>query len=183
MKKNNTLTLKSSGFFILCLVMFFAPGARAEEPAHDFIGAKMCALCHKKTEQGLQLQIWQESKHSKAFGALAAQEAKDIAASMGIDDPQASGKCLKCHATAYWFSEERKSEDVDPEEGVSCESCHGPGKDYKSKSVMSDHNAALAAGLLDPAENTCRKCHNEESPTFKTFDYASQYEKIKHPKP
>jgi hypothetical protein len=90
---------------------------------------------------------------------------------------------LKCHATAYNFSEAKVTESVPVEEGVSCESCHGPGKDYMKKSVMEDKDAAIEAGLVIPDEQTCKKCHNEESPNYKPFDFAARWEEIKHPVP
>ena len=69
------------------------------------------------------------------------------------------------------------------EEGVSCESCHGPGKDYMKKSVMQNKDEAVALGLIIPNEQTCVRCHNQESPTFKAFDFAQRWDEIKHPVP
>ena len=161
---------------------FFAvPVAMALD--HEFAGATKCSMCHKKVEQGEQFRIWQESKHAKAFETLGTPAAKEVAAKFGISDPQTSGKCLKCHATAFWFSEEKVSEAIPVEEGVSCESCHGPGKDYMKKSVMQDRETAVAEGLLIPNEQTCRKCHNEESPVFKPFDYNERWGEIEHSVP
>ena len=150
---------------------------------HEFASVKKCALCHKKPEQGEQLRIWEESHHAKAFATLGTPEAKEAAAKLGIDDPQKSGKCLKCHSTAYGFTEEVVSTAIPVEEGVSCESCHGPGKDYMKKSVMEDIEQAKAAGLIIPDESTCVKCHNQESPTFKPFNFQERWDKIKHPIP
>ncbi|MBI4353507.1 MAG: cytochrome c3 family protein [Candidatus Omnitrophica bacterium] len=167
--------------FVL-LVVLAAP-AGAVELAHEFIGAKKCSLCHSKPAQGEQYAIWLQSKHAKAIESLGTPEAKEIAAKLGIENPQASGKCLKCHSTAYWFSEERVSEAIAVEEGISCESCHGAGKDYAKKSVMQNREGAVAQGLLIPDEATCQKCHNEEAPTFKSFDFKEKWEKIKHALP
>lgn len=161
------------------LFLVSAPFADAQ-PAHEFVGVSKCALCHKKPEKGEQFRIWQESKHAKAFETLGTPEAKAAAAKLGIDDPQTSGKCLKCHSTAYGFSELKVTEAIPVEEGISCESCHGPGKDYMKKSMMEDRDAAIGAGLAIPDENTCRKCHNEESPSFKVFDFKERWELIKH---
>ena len=72
---------------------------------------------------------------------------------------------------------------IQPQEGISCETCHGPGKDYMKKSTMEDKDAAKAAGLILPDENTCKKCHNPESPNYKEFDFKTNWEKIKHPIP
>lgn len=155
----------------------------AQAPAHQFVGAKKCSLCHKKPEEGNQYGIWMDSKHAKAYEVLGTQAAKDAAAKLGIADPQTSGKCLKCHSTAYWFGETKVSEDIAVEEGVSCESCHGAGKDYMKKSIMQDQKSSIENGLLIPDEKTCLQCHNSESPTFKEFNYSEQQPKIKHPIP
>jgi hypothetical protein len=49
-------------------VFFMLFGANAwAEPAHEFIGAAKCSLCHKKPEQGNQYGIWLDSKHAKAW--------------------------------------------------------------------------------------------------------------------
>ena len=58
--------------------------------------------------------------------------------------------------------------DLETADGVQCESCHGPGRDYRKKKIMSDVEKARAKGLWD-AENDaaiCTACHNEKSPTF-----------------
>ena len=167
-----------------------------ERDASKFIKLKTCVICHKKEATGNQFAKWQEMGHAKAFERLGTDEAKDAAAKLGIDDPQTSGKCLKCHSTAYNFTEERQTEVVTLEEGVSCQSCHGPGADYKKKATMKDHDAAVAAGMIYPAkEKSCTLCHNDENPMWdpekyttadgkKTgFDVEQAYEKIKHENP
>ena len=109
--------------------------SQSEDPS-KLIGTKKCAMCHKKDATGNQYGKWQEASHSKAFEVLATEEAKAVATKLGIDDPQTSGACLKCHSTAYYFTEELMSEAVALQDGVSCESCHGPGADYKKKTIM-----------------------------------------------
>ena len=176
-KKKVLLNLCISGG----LLVFLVAKALAEE--HEYVGVTKCALCHKKDDVGAQVKIWQETKHAKAFETLGTPEAKALAAKMGIDDPQKSGKCLKCHSTAYGFTEAKVTEAIPVEEGISCESCHGPGKDYMKKSIMQDKQQAIANGLVIPDEKTCVKCHNSESPSFKPFDFKERWEKIKHPVP
>jgi hypothetical protein len=156
--------------------------ADSRDPA-NYVGTKMCAICHKKDDSGNQFAKWQDSPHAKAFQTLGTPAAKEVAKKLGIDDPQTSGKCLKCHATAYNFTESVATEKYKVEDGVGCESCHGPGKKYMAKSTMEDRSAATAAGMVYPATQSCKLCHNSESPSFKGFDEAAMVEKIAHPDP
>lgn len=159
------------------------PALATTDLLHDFVGAKKCSVCHKTEAQGEQYRIWQDSHHSKAFETLGTARAKELAKSWGVDDPQKSGRCLKCHSTAYYFTEARVSQDIAVEEGVSCESCHGPGKDYMKKSTMADRAKAVEAGLVLPDEKTCTNCHGAGGPVPESFDFKKSWDKIKHPKP
>lgn len=155
----------------------------AERDASLVVGAKKCGICHKKEETGNQLGKWQAGPHAKAFKTLGNEQSKEIAKKMGIADPQKSGKCLKCHSTAYNMTEKIATETIAVEEGVSCESCHGPGKKYMPKSIMESREKSIANGMIHPATKTCTECHNQESPTFKGFDEKKFWEQIAHPNP
>ncbi|GAB4332206.1 MAG: cytochrome c family protein [Calditrichia bacterium] len=151
----------------------------------QYVGAAKCKMCHNSAKSGKQFQIWSESKHAKAFETLATEEAKAIAAKMGIEDPQKSEKCLKCHTTGYGADKAMFAASFKMEEGVGCESCHGPGSEYKSMKVMkgiaSGTMKGADYGLIEATEEQCKTCHNEESPTFKGFDYKTFWTKIAHP--
>jgi hypothetical protein len=41
----------------------------------------------------------------------------------------------------------------------------------------------MQKGLVIPDEQVCIKCHNEESPDFKGFDFDEYFAKIAHPDP
>jgi hypothetical protein len=74
------------------------------------------------------------------------------------------------------------------EEGVSCESCHGPGSGYQKKATMEGITAGEIApasvGLVIPDAKTCTRCHTPEgNPFYKEFDFAKFAEKIAHPIP
>ncbi|MEJ2104608.1 MAG: cytochrome C554, partial [Ignavibacteriaceae bacterium] len=68
------------------------------------------------------------------------------------------------------------------EDGVQCETCHGPGSDYKSMKVMKDKQEAIKNGLkiYDNIEEFCITCHNAESPTYVEFNFEESWAKIKH---
>ncbi len=155
----------------------------AEEGDPQYVGSAKCKVCHNAEKKGAQYTKWEAGPHSKSYSALVSEEALAAAKGLGIENPQTSDKCLKCHVTAFGVAAELKAESFDQTEGVGCEACHGPGSEYKSLKVMKDQKAALAAGLILPTEETCVGCHNEESPTYKEFKFDEFWAKIAHPVP
>jgi len=135
----------------------------------DYIGAAKCKVCHNKTAKGAQYKQWLGTRHAKAMESLSPEEAQDP-------------NCIKCHATAATVDEDLIV-GLKMSEGVSCESCHGPGGKYKTNSIMKSREESIANGLILPTEEVCRKCHNSESPTFKGFDFEESFKKITHPMP
>lgn len=175
----------SVGILYLCAFSLTVgiPNAYA---APEIIGAPKCKTCHR-AKTGDQWTIWTASAHARAFETLASEESRKIAAEMGLGDPQQEEACLKCHATGPSLGSDVVVNDkakYELSEGVGCESCHGPGSDYKSSKVMRDPEAARAAGLVvsEGAEG-CTQCHNEESPTYVGFDFEQRWAEIAHPVP
>jgi hypothetical protein len=175
---------------ILMIVLSFACGAMftamATPDAHKFVGAGQCKMCHQGEKKGNQFQIWEKSKHAEAYKTLDGAEAKAIAEKKGLKKSAAeSPECLTCHvgATADAALLDKK---FDMKQGVQCEACHGAGSDYKAMPVMKDKEKAYAAGLVDAGKlgaKLCTKCHNDKSPTFKSFKYEEMWAKVKHPAP
>lgn len=168
---------------ILGILLVGTQGFAQDKAAHKYVGVSMCAPCHKAEKQGKQYDIWKASKHSEAFNALATPKADSIAKAKGLKTAaKASPECLKCHTTAADANASMIAASFKQSDGVQCETCHGPGSDYKSISVMKDKEKAIAAGLTifkdDP--KLCTKCHNSDSPTFKEFKYDEMWGKIKH---
>jgi len=170
-----------------------ATSLEKEKPApREYVGSKKCRVCHNSSLRGKIYGIWSKEKHARAYRTLLTPEAKEVGKELGIDEPQRSGECLRCHATAYGLTKKRVTKNVTVEEGVGCESCHGPGKEYSRINIMKDRQKAVAAGLIDPPKNVCTMCHNPESPTWnperytdkkgnKTgFDFEVSWEMIKH---
>jgi len=168
----------------------------ATEPKHKYIGVGKCAkLCHKTAKQGNQLGLWEKTKHAEAYKTLLTDAAKETAKKLGIDAPEKSEKCLKCHAVAFDVAAEWRADGFSHEDGVQCETCHGPGDGYKSKEVMKDKAQAVALGRITGDQKTCLGCHNDTAPSWKPdryttkdgkkvgFDYEQLWPKIAHPRP
>ncbi|OHB50128.1 MAG: hypothetical protein A2106_00420 [Planctomycetes bacterium GWF2_40_8] len=161
------ISLIISLFLLLFIPIFQSIEVLAKEPIRfNYVGVGLCKLCHKDKKLGDQYNVWSNTQHSKSFYTLGTPEAKEIAINLGIIDPQQSNKCLRCHSTAYAFTEEKVAEDLQIEDGVQCESCHGPGEEYTYLEVMENIDKAKSNGLIMPTEETCRNCHNPESPTW-----------------
>lgn len=162
---------------------------------NHFIGAEKCKNCHQAESGGSQYTVWQGTAHAKAYDRLASDEAKASGKKLGIDEPQKSDKCLKCHTTAFGVAPEIIKKGFEPKNGVQCESCHGPGETH----MKARFAAAAAAGGDDKAatpaarqtipdgeiitkidQKTCLVCHNDESPNFKPFCFHEKFAKMKH---
>ena len=162
----------------------------AGEPTHQYVGVKVCAMCHRTPKSGEQFQKWEASKHSQAFKVLLTPEALKIAEAKGMKGkPSESDECLQCHETAYNAPASQLGPRFDKQDGVQCETCHGAGKDYMKMDIMKDPKKAEANGLTllsvkdGSAQKFCETCHNKKSPTFKGFDFAKMWPQIAHPVP
>jgi hypothetical protein len=162
------------------LVLFASSALMAQ--SFKYIGASKCKMCHVKPETGEQYNIWLKGPHAKAMKTLAGDEAKKIATAKGIADPTTDQACTKCHATVASV-DAKLIATATMDEGVSCESCHGPGSMYKGASIMKNREMAMQKGMILPTEEVCKTCHNSGSPTFKGFNYAEMKAKIAHPNP
>ncbi len=166
---------------IIALLAVFA-GGLAQAQDFKYIGAPKCKMCHMKPEKGEQYNKWFAGPHANAMKSLATEEAKAIAAKKGIADPATDASCIKCHSTVGHIDASLKA-GILITEGVSCESCHGPGSMYKSAAIMKSREMSMQKGLILPTKEVCVTCHNSESPTYKPFDYATFTAKIAHPDP
>ncbi len=95
----------------------FAKTRKVEET----LGPKACADCHSSS-----VRAWKGSHHFKTFKALPRRkEAKIIAKKMGIKRMKSGSDCLTCH-----FTEKPHKSKTKVIAGISCESCHGGGKNW-----------------------------------------------------
>jgi len=168
---------------VITSFLYFSQDAAA---GFEIVGAPKCKSCHK-SKTGDQWKIWTDSAHARAFETLASDQARKIAADKGLGDPQTEDACLKCHATRTSLGADTvingKGKYADSE-GIGCESCHGPGSEYKPRKIMEDSEAAHAAGLvMNKTADGCTTCHNEQSPTYQGFDFDERWAEIAHPVP
>jgi hypothetical protein len=174
-------------FIRLLIILFALPiyfiSAQAD---HGYIGASSCGMCHKTEKQGSQLSIWEGSKHSQAYLTLQTEKADNIAKEKGFTTKAVeTPECLKCHASGYNVDASLLGKKFKVEDGVQCETCHGPGEDYKSKKVMESREESIKNGLIvhENLQDFCIGCHNAESPTYVEFNLEESWAKIKHPVP
>lgn len=174
--------------------------AGGKDAGGKYVGVGKCKSCHADKDKGDAFGKWKESKHAKAWGALATDEAKAVAKARGIDDPQKSDRCVRCHVTAFGMPEDRLDKQFDRTLGIQCEACHGPGEAHVKSRVADDdedeasvHEKAQKEMPLPALKGLCTKCHNTESPSIekspfwnaekKEFDMEKALKEIRHPNP
>ncbi|MBN4049857.1 cytochrome c family protein [bacterium AH-315-M10] len=134
-------------------------------------GPDACGECHTA-----ELQAWKGTRHFKAFKALHRdKKARTIAKKMGIRRVKKGSLCLTCH-----YSVKQSGPKLKATHGVSCESCHGPAKDWikvhdfygkgkKKEDETADHKKlriakSIKAGMILPSDiyrvaANCFGCH------------------------
>lgn len=93
-----------------------------DEPEHQRVmGADSCLKCH-----GSEVQTWRATPHAQTINTLhRTPAAKEIASRLGLRSVKRNETCVRCH---YTQREVRGRARIDS--GVSCESCHGPARDW-----------------------------------------------------
>jgi len=105
---------------LLMIFGFAASGAVASDPA-KIVGANACAECHKE-----EAEAWKGSHHFKTFRDLPRNtKANEIADKMGVRRVRTDRLCASCH-----FTVQQKNNRDEAVSGISCESCHGAGRDW-----------------------------------------------------
>lgn len=181
---------------VLAILVLFVMSTMGFADDFKYVGVKKCKTCHKKESIGDQMGKWEKGPHAKAFTELSSDKAKEIAKKNGVADPTKDAKCLTCHTTMGSIDKALidKKGKLTMDEGVSCESCHGPGNKYKSAKIMKKkaydedfaaaHKAAIAAGLVVPDMKLCQTCHKKnDMHEVSEWKYEDAVAKIAHPIP
>lgn len=157
----------------ICVIQALAliPNISISESQYTGVGSCSSSSCHgnlapKPGMRGDEYAIWSKhDKHSKAWVVLTEKDALRIAEHLGIKDPSHEQQCLNCHATNIPEGAS-KTDRFTVEDGVGCESCHGPAGSWLKSHTQSGraHSDNISSGMNDlvPLVNraqTCLGCH------------------------
>ncbi|MGH8101898.1 MAG: multiheme c-type cytochrome [Chthoniobacterales bacterium] len=143
---------------------------QSRENGSEFVGAIGCrsSSCHggagPKREQ---YTIWsRQDFHAKAFAILTDARSARIAETIGGGDAPNNARCTICHSPFRSVAPTRLASTAHPDEGVSCESCHGAAGAWLRGHTRPDWTYAMrvSAGMRDLRSlyvraNTCVACH------------------------
>lgn len=184
---------------IFVLIVIVSGLVRSSHAQHQTLGPGSCGLaqnnCHAKENTW-----WKDDAHKVTVDAFYDDPAayEKIAKLAGVStDAMLKGNqtCMTCHGTIVSGKESREVED-----GVSCESCHGPGSGYKDPHSEGDiklgvqrpgYIKGLQLGMVelknvDKRGVACVKCHyitdqkliSAGHPSGANFSYVSGIKKV-----
>ena len=158
----------------LGLPLFGQAQRLSEQMLPKYIGPGSCSAtaCHGGVQprnitpvQQNEYSTWAvQDSHSKAYRSLENPISQRMGRLLGIAHPEASSKCLVCHALS--IPESQRGREFDLSEGVSCESCHGPASAWLGP--HSEKNSKISQftslGMYDLADlqrrsEKCLTCH------------------------
>jgi Cytochrome c554 and c-prime len=174
----------------ICLLILASPaGLDAQKPRQVresggmFVGSVGCksSSCHGGAgEKRSQYFTWsQKDYHTKAHAILLNSWSERIAESLGITASEPGGppaattsaRCTVCHAPFQSVPAQRLASTAHPDEGVSCESCHGAAGGWLRGHTRKDwtYNTRVGAGMRDLRNlyvraAACVACHQNLEP-------------------
>lgn len=148
---------------------------QVRESGGAFVGSVGCksSSCHGGAgPKRNQYITWsQKDFHTKAFAVLLNSRSERIAESLGIPAAQASARCTVCHSPSQSVAPSRLTATAHPDEGVSCENCHGAASGWLRGHTRRDWSYAtrVAAGMRDLRgaylrATACVACHQNLAP-------------------
>jgi hypothetical protein len=158
-------------FATVCLTCADASEIKqSREDSAQFVGAIGCksSSCHGGAgEKRSQYITWsQKDFHTKAFVILTNARSARIAETVGGGDVTANARCTVCHSPFQSVAQTRLASTAHPDEGVSCESCHGAAGSWLRGHTRTDWTYAMrvSAGMHDLKSlyvraNSCVACH------------------------
>jgi hypothetical protein len=167
------------------VLLAFSLSSRAADPSISlpkFTGAASCQSsgCHGGGAGNDQSTTWATLDfHVRATAILLTPRSAGIVAGLRTKEPAAPAapvnpNCTVCHspfAQIHATAPARLLPGAHPDEGVSCESCHGAASGWVRSHTRTDYTEAqrIASGMTDlrggyARANTCVACHEYLSP-------------------
>ncbi len=154
----------------LFLVIFSASALALDGSKGKFVGSLGCksSSCHGGAgEKRSQYITWsQKDFHTRAYTILLDARSARIGEALGLPQPQSSARCTVCHSPFQSVPADRLTSTARPDEGVSCESCHGAAEPWLRGHTRTDWTYAtrVSAGMHDlrnlyARANACVACH------------------------
>jgi len=142
-----------------------------------YVGAPACATsnCHGSVEARHAYDVLQneyftwlqkgDRHYERPYKTLFGERSAAIVRNLHLSTPAAqTALCLDCHAMAV--PKERQVNRLDIEDGISCETCHGPASGWLEghRSEGWTHERSVAAGMVDLRDlgvraALCLSCH------------------------
>jgi predicted CXXCH cytochrome family protein len=123
-----------------------APAPSAIAQSAEFAGSESCKQCHE-----VLYTDWQDTRHAHAFSSPIFQR--------DWTQEGSQSACLECHTTGY-----QADSGAYAEEGVTCESCHGPFVEGHPSKPMS----------ITPDENLCASCHKNTTDEWRASPHGQK---------
>ena len=135
-------------------------------------GGCAASSCHGSVQPKLVTRIFQneysiwiaQDKHAKAYAVLSNPVSVRMGKILDIGPPSQAPKCLACHALSV--TAEQRAQTFEPDDGVSCESCHGPASGWLGPHTLQDwpHEKSVQLGMYDnrnliKRSEKCLSCH------------------------
>ena len=159
------------------IVFAFLPATLAANPPAEtskYTGPGSCSStsCHGSVNPRADNRIFQneysiwvvKDKHAKAYDALTSPVGERMGRILNLGKSEQAAKCLACHALDVPADARAKTFELN--EGVSCESCHGPASAWLGPHTTRNwtHEQSVGAGMYDTRNlvrrtEKCLTCH------------------------
>ncbi len=147
-------------------VLVAGPSALAGEPVlSSYAGVRACSACHGPSGRAGECRLEPIHGHSHSYRLLSTPRASEIAVLSGVSGrPTETRVCLECHSAGAddgprWWAPTFQSDD-----GVQCESCHGPGSSHiaaVSSQTSGEYSAAKSLFIKRGDRADCHLCHTD----------------------
>lgn len=151
------------------------PSNAATQQPNRYVGVATCVNsgCHGSTQPLNSTRILQNEyytwlnhdRHAQTYNVLFNAQSARIAKNMRIKGPANEAKvCLDCHTTNV--TAQQVEGQIDREDGVQCEACHGPASGWLANHTDEGwtHAQSVAQGMMDldhlpTRAHLCHRCH------------------------